>query len=416
VNARLAVSIVLAATFAAQPADRAAGWRDDLAVFSHALKSGQYAFATRNDVAAFDAEVASLQRDAGALTDADITLRLMKLVAGAHDGHSHVDLPLFKPFRRLPLTFEWYADGLGVTSAAPEFTDALGLRVSRIGSMTPAQLLAAAAPYIAHENEFALRSESPGYLTTLELLQAVGAADASGRVTLALVGSDGSPVEVTVTPGNPLKWSTVSAFEARHTPSDVLHRHPDQRYYWYEYLAGARAMYVQYNICRNDPKRPFAEFVADLLAAADREHAQRWILDLRRNNGGSDRVVKPLTNALAGRSAHQPVFVLIGGGTFSAAIEAAMDFKAKAHATLVGEPTGGRPNIFGDPKTVTLPNSQLKVQYSTSFVRHVDADLSAIDPDIRVSATLADVLGGRDPVLDAGLTRVSVTAGRRSYR
>ena len=397
-------AVFLAAAFAAQPADRAARWRDDLAVFSDALKSGEYAFAKRNDIAGFDAEIAGLERAAGTLTDADITLRLMKLVAGAHDGHSHVILPLFAPFRRLPLTVEWLADGLAVMSAVPEYADAIGLRVTRIGAMTPEQVLAAAAPYIAHENEFGLRAESPGYLTTLELLQAVGAADTSGRVTLALVSADGSPVELSVAPGSPLKWTTVGVFEERHTPVDVLHRHPDQRYYWFEYLAEKHAMYVQYNTCQNDPKRPFADFAQEVFAAADRERVERWIVDLRRNSGGMDRVIRPLTNGLARRAAGQPVFVLIGGATFSAAIENAMDLKVKVHATLVGEPAGGKPNIFGNRKTITLPNSRLRVQYSTMFVRHVsDGDPFAVEPDIRVSPTLADALAGRDPVLDAAL-------------
>jgi len=209
---------------------------------------------------------------------------------------------------------------------------------------------------------------------------------------------------VSVAPGSPAKWSTVSAFEARDRLLDVRHRHPDQRYYWFEHLPYARAMYVQYNTCQNDPKRPFADFAADVLAAGDRARVERWILDLRSNSGGSNRVVKPLTHGLASRSARQPVFVLIGGGTFSAAIEAAMDFKSKVHATLVGEPTGGRPNIFGNPKTLTLPNSQLRIVYSTSFVRHVsDGEPSAVYPDLLASPSLADALAGRDPALDAAL-------------
>src|SRR5262249_4046028 len=120
--------------------------------------------------------------------------------------------------------------------------------------------------------------------------------------------------------------------------------------------------------------------------------------------GGRSGIIKPLLKGLSGHAARQPVFVLIGGATFSAAIENAMEMKEQLHATLVGEPTGGKPNIYGNPKTLTRPNSQLRIQYSTSFVHHVaGAEPTAVDPDVRVSPTLADLLAGRDPVLEAAL-------------
>ena len=34
-------------------------------------------------------------------------------------------------------------------------------------------------------------------------------------------------------------------------------------------------------------------------------------------------------------------------------------------ATLVGEPTGGKPNAYGDVRTFSLPNSRLVIRYST---------------------------------------------------
>jgi hypothetical protein len=402
----LAVVVMgLAIGLHAQTTDRASQWRDDLDVLSRTLKSGEVAFAQRNDVAAFDAEIDALKRNAATLTDAAITLRLMKLVAAAHDGHSHVNLPLFAPFRRLPLTVQWYADGLAVMSASAEYSSALGLRVTRIGGMSPEEVLAAAAPYISHENESALRAESPGYLTTLELLQTIGAADATGRVKIAFAGAGGAPLELSVTPGSPVRWSLVDALDARHAPVAVRRKRPDQRYYWYEYLPDARAIYVKYDKCENDPALRFSAFAETVLAAADRQRVDRWIVDLRDNGGGSTRVVAPLVSGLAKRAPQPRVFVLIGGNTFSAGVDAAIDLKTRLRATLVGEPTGGRPNGWGNAKTVTLPHSGLRVQYSTAFFRTMrDADPPALDPDMRASAALADVLAGRDPVLDVALS------------
>jgi hypothetical protein len=84
----------------------------------------------------FHEEMSELRSEIGMLTDPEITLRLMKMVASAHVGHNSVYLPVLK-FHPVPLSLNWYSDGLAVVSAAPDFAQALGTRVVRIGSMTP---------------------------------------------------------------------------------------------------------------------------------------------------------------------------------------------------------------------------------------------------------------------------------------
>jgi hypothetical protein len=44
---------------------------------------------------------------------------------------------------------------------------------------------------------------------------------------------------------------------------------------------------------------------------------------------------------------------------------AAIEFRSDLHATLVGEATGEKLNGYGEVKVLTLPNSGLKMQYST---------------------------------------------------
>jgi hypothetical protein len=322
--------------------DRASRWRSDIALFDRTLRAEQYDFGKRYDVTAFSGEIDALESNAGALTDAAITMRLMRLVASIHDGHSRVTLPLFAPFRRLPLSLEWYTDGLAVMAAAPDYSRALGARVVRMGSMTPDQVLAALSPYIAHENEFGLRAESPAYLTTVELLQHTGAAAADGRVTFTLAHADGTTFELSVGPLGPMKWTTVDALDALHAPMAVARSHPEQRFYWFQYLAESRAMYVRYDKCANEPDRPFAQIAEDMFRTADAQHVERWILDVRMNAGGMDSVIAPLVSGLKSRSvAPGHLFVLIGPHSFSAAIENALDLRRALRATLVGEPSGG---------------------------------------------------------------------------
>ena len=73
-------------------------------------------------------------------------------------------------------------------------------------------------------------------------------------------------------------------------------------------------------------------------------------------------------------------------------------------AVLVGEPTGGRPNHYGEVRAFTLPNSGLQVSYSTRYFRMMaDADPPALAPDIATPSTLANQFTGFDAALHAAL-------------
>jgi len=135
---------------------------------------------------------------------------------------------------------------------------------------------------------------------------------------------------------------------------------------------------------------------------------ERVIVDLRFNAGGDSRVVKPLIEGLKSRRslcAQGHLYALIGPVTYSSGMMVAMDFKDELHAILVGEPTGGKPNGFGEVKRATLPNSNLAVYYPTKYFRPIsDADPDSIVPDLPVSLTLEDFIAGRDPIMEKAIT------------
>jgi hypothetical protein len=386
------------------PAEREARWRQDLQFFADEFPRRQADFASLYPQPAFDRDLAALRRDISRLTDADITLRLMRLVASAGVAHTSVGLPLFKPgFRPMPISMRWYSDGLAIVAATPDHAEALGTHVLRIGSMTPEQLLAGVAPYISHENDGWLREQSTGYLAMLKILQELGAAGADGRVTFTLARPGGQAFTLTVTPGDP-RVKQVTVVEALSVPPALYRKHPNS-YYWYEYLPDSKALYVQYNRCQIDPKLAFKDFARDLFGAADAQPVERVVIDLRFNGGGNSIVIYPLQAGLKSRSGlASHVYVLIGPGTFSSGQDNALDLRRNLGAILVGEPTGGKVNSYGEVGEFKLPNSGLRVQYSTRFFKVIENDNSpALEPDIQVPRTLDDALAGRDPVLDAAL-------------
>ena len=91
--------------------------------------------------------------------------------------------------------------------------------------------------------------------------------------------------------------------------------------------------------------------------------------------------------------------------TFSAAGNFVAEVERTTKARLVGEPTGGAPNQWGDGSLITLPATGWEVQVANQYVEVTTRSdtRTAVEPDIRVPVRAADFFAGRDPVLDAAL-------------
>ena len=127
-------------------------------------------------------------------------------------------------------------------------------------------------------------------------------------------------------------------------------------------------------------------------------------------------VIAPLFGALGSRRGLRErgrLFVAIGRHTFSSGMMNAGQFADTYGAILVGEPTGGKPNAYGEVRTVELPHSKIKVGYCTKLFRRAKEDPPSIEPDLAVPLTFEDWKSGRDPVLEAVLRWKPAEDGRR---
>jgi hypothetical protein len=108
---------------ARNPAQREAAWQQDLQVLTTGLKApgvriaGGLATRGQKDFASlypnYDVEMASLSADIPALTDAEVVLRLMRLIATAHVAHNQIQTPSGMGFAsRLPVALHWFQMGL----------------------------------------------------------------------------------------------------------------------------------------------------------------------------------------------------------------------------------------------------------------------------------------------------------------
>jgi hypothetical protein len=390
------------------PVNREARWREDLEFFSTTLNSGHKDFVKLASKESFKQELSKLKDGADHLSDSEIILRLMRQVASLGVAHATVDWRSDKfDFHFYPLRLRWFGDGLAVIGAAQSLREAVGARVVRIGSMTPEQVEAAVTPYIPHENQAWLHYQSPNFMVLDELLVDLKIVPPKGRVEFTFERNDGKRFNLDV-PRWPLRAQTnmVTVWDTQKIETPLYRKQPETAY-WHEYLASGRTLYIQYNKCQNIGQ-PFESFAREVLSFADSHSVERVVVDLRSNAGGDSRVIKPLIEGLRSRAAlNAPghLYALIGPVTYSSGMMAAMDFKDELHAILIGEPTGGKPNGFGEVKRATLPNSNLAVYYPVKFFRPLsDGNPESIMPDVSVRLTLGDFLAGRDPVLEAALS------------
>jgi hypothetical protein len=156
-----------------------------------------------------------------------------------------------------------------------------------------------------------------------------------------------------------------------------------------------------------DDDIPLAQFVVETLDLATTKNA-RLIIDVRNNFGGSGGLNRTLVTSLIGNDSlnrHDRTFVLIGRRTFSAAQMLVNELERYTHVTFVGEPTGSRPDHFGDPQKIRLEHSGLTLRVSrlhwSSYTAFDERD--STHPDFPVEWTADAYFSGQDPALDFAL-------------
>jgi hypothetical protein len=128
------------------------------------------------------------------------------------------------------------------------------------------------------------------------------------------------------------------------------------------------------------------------------------VVDVRHNFGGETFGYPPVADALVEGATAWPegLYLITGRNTFSAASLFAADLTARADVTVVGEPMGGSPSLYGNADDVTLPYSGLVISVATElFEPVVGDDRLEIPVDLPAPLSLADFLAGRDPAMAA---------------
>lgn len=383
-------------------------WQQDLAYLVQELPRLHVDAFHAIDKSEFALRAAALRANIPKLTDTEVVLQLMALVARIGDGHTTLNYAPFyqgeSAWRLYPLSLAWLEDGWYVVGAQAAHQTLLGAKVNSIAGTPIDDAFARVAPLVAADNEVQRRTSGATLMLTAEVLAALDVVTEAISAPFAFTLLDGRAITVTLEPMVAEKLQ-LQPLQPQTAPSETpLALQNPQRWYWFASLPEQNALYFQYDVCNEMADYPFADFNADLFETVDAEGLTRILVDLRSNGGGNSAVLQPFLAALAERPELE-VYVLIGRRTFSSALMNAIELDQQANAVLVGEATGGRPNHYGEVRTFSLPNSKVAISYATKHFRMLpDADPPSLEPEIVTPVTVANQLAAYDAALTAALT------------
>ena len=155
---------------------------------------------------------------------------------------------------------------------------------------------------------------------------------------------------------------------------------------------------ISYNTCSDNPEYPVKDFAKDLKNALNKKKYQKIIVDLRYNGGGNSSLLDPIIKILKKEKCEK--FCLIGENTFSSAILNAVSLKDEAGFTLVGSPTGGSINHYGEVKSFSLNESGWVVCYSTKYFKLSKKYEGSIRPDVYIEKDPLSYFSGEDKEIE----------------
>jgi hypothetical protein len=384
-----------------QPHMNVQAFDSDLAVLQHQLPL----IHPHVDMQAWDAAVAQLRGRLPTLTEDQADVGFMELVASLGDRNGHTGIfPLDsgnrRAFHEYPFLVYEFSEGVYVIGQLGGH-GLIGARLTAIGGIPIAQVLLRVEPLVPHDNTTSgVRNVRWMYLLSEEVLNGLGIAP---RFDFTL--RNGSHVERTPAPVSASRYARAfNGIGPPMWPNGTAYAADRRAKTRVSLLAHGRVVYVAYNTTTVDT----STIAARVARLASKPRVRRVVVDLRNNRGGDNQTYPPLIHALKGlRRKHRTLAVLAGRATFSAAANFMGDLEAATRYLLVGEDSGGAPNLYGDVEPLDLPQTGLRVEIATTW--WVKSKLGPSDPrvtfhpDVVVPSTAESWFAGGDPALKAAL-------------
>ncbi|MDR3563894.1 MAG: S41 family peptidase [Negativicutes bacterium] len=351
----------------------------------------------------FNASITTLKNHVEDMDIYTIVMEIARIVAAIGDAHTSVTLPRYN---RLPFECYWFQEGIFITATLPEGKDLLHHKIVSIDGMPIDHVVERLSSIVSHENQGFLMSQLPDFLICADILFGLTISHHNKSVKIMLENQDNQQREVTLATIKYEDWqSAILQVQDEGYGELPLYRRNSEKYFWSEFDPTQKLLYINYNNCKDMPTATIREFSRQLIKEIkSNAEIKSMVIDLRNNGGGNSELFKGFLKWLStfGRLNRQgSLFVIVGRDTFSSALLNTYYLKFHTQAVFLGEPTGGKPNHYGEVKYLSLNSSGLYIRYSTKYYEHVDDDnLPSFMPDVSFAISFADYRQHIDPCID----------------
>ena len=312
---------------------------------------------------------------------------LSSFLALSNDSHTSLEAgDIYSYFMYYPLQLNYVGDKVYVVSGLSDYKDYMGKEVTAINGVNIKVIEEKVSLVVPHDNTVYLKLWLNNQLNNTSFLSFIDVAD-SDKAPVTLTFSDGKNVSLSPTLSQEIDRDEIISAFSSYSP--------------YIYQGYYRAMEIRddvllisYNTCSDNPSYPMKNFASDLKKALKEKKYSKIIVDLRYNGGGNSAVLDPVIKLLKKEKCSK--YALIGENTFSSAILNALSLKDDADFTLVGTPTGGSINHYGELKSFTLPETGWEVYYSSKYFKLSKKYDGSIIPDVYIEKDAESYFSGID--------------------
>lgn len=351
----------------------------------------------------FYRSISTLKERVETMDNYTIVMKIASIVAAIGDAHTAVALPRNN---RLPFECYWFQEGIFITSTLPDFGNLLHSKVIKIGDMLIHNVIERLSKIISHENQSFLKAQLPDYLICADILLGLDIIDNVQSVEITVETAHNEQLELNTPTIKYEDWQPAAILsDVKASNTMPLYRQNQDKFYWSQFDSGNKLLYINYNQCKDMQSCTVSEFSKQLMMDLQiNTNIQRLVIDLRNNGGGNSELFRGFLTWLSTferLNRKDRIFVIVGRDTFSSALLNTYYLKFNTTAIFLGEPTGGKPNCYGEVKYLSLNSSGLYIRYSTKYYDLVEDDtLPSFMPDYLFDVTFENYVQNIDPCLD----------------